>query len=179
MTGHGQHGFTLLEVFFVAVLGMLTFAGAGAVFQGADRLSQSSQLRLRALGVQRANMAALARVLQGIQGSSLGGFSADGTSAAPTFQRVAGATGDQVTLGPPESLEWRAELRDVDGVTSPGGVYLGSPSGDRRIAVDVPAGGFLVRQEGSALTVRLTTFHSSSRDRVVELSTTFTIALRN
>lgn len=174
-----QRGFTLLEILFVSVLGALTFASAGAVFQGSNRLSAQAHLRLRALALQRANLAEVVRVLRAAQGSSLSGFDGGGVSQAPGFLRVAGATQDQVTLGEAESIVWRAIADDVDGVASPGALFLTRPSGDRQIARNVPQGGFVVRRQGGSLTVRLTTYLSTDAAHVESVTSDVTVGLRN
>ncbi len=176
---NAQHGFTIFEVIVVTSLIALILASLGPTFTSNDNLVQDSRAHQRAEAEHRRNMAALARVLRGVDIQTLAGFDTNGNSTAPTFSRVTGADLDDLTYSGDEGLRWIASPVPVDGVENPGAVYLERDGTRQLVANRVPAGGFRVVQQGQSLVVHLTTYYTTSRSRSVTKTSQSAISVRN
>ncbi len=173
------HGFTIFEVIVVMSLIALIFASVGPLFSSNTNMVEDSRAHQRAEAAHRRNMSALTRLLRGVDIQTLSGFSSEGLATAPSFSRVTGADLDDLTYTGSEQLRWIASPIGVDGVSSPGAVYL-ERAGTRYLIADrVPAGGFRLRQEGQNLVIELSTYWTTSASRVVTKSTESVVSIRN
>lgn len=174
-----QRGFTMFEIIVVTSLIALALASLGPIFTSNTNLVEDSRAKQRAEAAHRRNMAAVARVLRGVDIQTLSGFDAQGTTTQPQFSRVTGADLDDLTYTGAEQLRWIEAPIAVDGVTRPGAVYL-EHAGQRTLVADrVPAGGFRIRQEGQSLVIELRTYWSTSAGRAVSTASESVISVRN
>lgn len=172
-------GFTIYEVVIViSIIGLLLTA-LGSVLASNSDLAADTRAHQRAESAHRQNMAALGRVLRGVDVQSLTGFDNNGVATVPQFGRVSGAALDELTYIGDERLAWQPAPLAVNGVAKPGAVYL-LRNGDRFLVADrVPDGGFHVRQEGQNLVIHLTTYYSTSQRRVVNKTSEAVVSIRN
>ena len=174
-----ERGFTLLEVAICAALFSLILVTASSLFNSAAGQVKSNRARLRAAAQHRRSLDTLADTLRDADVATLTGFDVDGKSSSPTFAQVTGALLDERVHSETGQMQWRAAADPVDGVPHPGAVYLVGPSGETLLADRVPEGGFEVRQEGSTLVIRVSTYYTTS-DRWTTLVTGETaVTLRN
>ena len=172
-------GFTIFEVIIVISLLGLALSALTSLFSSNSDLAADTRAQLRAEAAHRQNMAALARVLRGVDIQSLTGFDPKGIATQPAFGRVTGASLDELTYVGDERLAWMPATIGVDGVTKPGAVYL-LRDGRRFLVADrVPAGGFHVRQEGQNLVIHLTTYYATSQPRLVLKTSESVVSVRN
>ncbi|MDF1701145.1 MAG: type II secretion system protein [Planctomycetota bacterium] len=174
-----QRGFTMFEIIVVTSLIALALASIGPLFTSNTNLVEDSRALQRAEAAHRRNMAAVARVLRGVDIQTLSGFDSLGTTTQPQFSRVTGADLDDLTYAGHEQLRWIEAPIAVDGVKNPGAVYL-EQAGQRTLVADrVPAGGFRVRQEGQSLVIELRTYWTTSAGRSVSTASESVISVRN
>jgi prepilin-type N-terminal cleavage/methylation domain-containing protein len=172
-------GFSMLEIIVVISLIALILASIGPLFASNTSMVEDSRAHQRAEAAHRRNIAALTRLLRGIDIQTLDGFSAEGIATTPSFSRVTGADLDDLTYTGNEQLRWIASPIGVDGVRFPGAVYLERDGKRYLIADRVPAGGFGVRQEGQNLVIQLSTYWATSASRVVTRRTESVVSIRN
>jgi prepilin-type N-terminal cleavage/methylation domain-containing protein len=172
-------GFTIFEVIVVMSLIALIIASVGPLFASNSDMVEDSRAHQRAEAAHQRNLAALTRLLRSIDIQTLDGFSSEGIATTPSFSRVTGADLDDLTYTGSEQLRWVASPIGVDGVPSPGAVYLERDGRRFLIADRVPAGGFVLRQEGQNLVIQLSTYWATSTSRVVTRSTESVVSIRN
>ena len=147
-------GFTIFEVVIVISLMGLVLSGMMSLFASNSDLAANTRAHLRAEAAHRQNMAALGRVLRGIDIQSLAGFDPKGIATQPEFGRVTGASLDDLTYVGDERLAWMPATIGVDGVTRPGAVYL-LRDGRRFLVADrVPDGGFFIAPHNEQVAAR-------------------------
>ena len=162
----------------MALMGLL-FTVLGPLLSTNTDLVADTRAHQRAESAHRRNMAALGRVLRGVDIQSLSGFDMSGIATQPSFARVTGASLEDLTTIGDESLLWMPSTLGVDGVNKPGAVYL-LRDGKRYLVADrVPAGNFHVRQEGQNLVIHLTTYFATSQSRVVTKTSESVVSVRN
>jgi len=103
----------------ISLLG-LALSALTSLFGSNSDLAADTRAQLRAEAAHRQNMAALARVLRGVDIQSLTGFDPKGIATQPAFGRVTGASLDELTYVGDERLAWMPATIGVDGVTKPG-----------------------------------------------------------
>lgn len=174
-----RRGYTLVEVAVSSALLSLVLASASSVFSTADGQVKRNRVRMRVATEHRRNLDAVASILRDADIATLTGFDVGGRSSNPSFAKVTGALLNEREHGETLQLVWRPDPRPVDGVAFPGAVHLVSASREERVATRVPKGGFEVRQEGSTLVIRISTYYTTA-DRLTSLLTCETaVTLRN
>ena len=174
-----EQGFTLLELPLFAALFALIIVTAGSLFNSAASQVKSNRVRLRAAAQHRRSLDTLADTLRDADVATLTGFDVDGKSSSPTFAQVTGALLDGRVYGETVQMRWRAAAGPVDGVPHPGAVYLVGPSGETLLADRVPEGCFEVRQDGSMLVIRVSTYYTTSDRRTTLVTGETAVTLRN
>jgi hypothetical protein len=174
-----QHGYTFVEIAVVAAIMAIGFAAFGQVFGSSDGLVDGSRSHLRAHEDLRRNLEAVANALRGADIDTLGGFDPDGRATVPTFQRVTGADALGRTYDPVEELRWEGVDRKVNGIESPGRVVRIQDGVETLVADRVPKDGFAVTLEGNTLVVQLSTYASTADRRIVTVTGSTAISLRN
>ena len=175
----GRRGYTLLEVAMCVALFSLIIASVNSLLNSAAGQVKSNRVRMRASTEHRRSLDALADTLRAADITTLTGFDAHGKSTTPSFAKVTGALLDERVHGDTVQMQWRAAAAPVNDVAHPGAVFLVGPESETLIADRVPDGGFEVRQEGTTLVIRLSTYYTTS-DRSTTLVTSETaVTLRN
>jgi len=178
-TRRGQAGYTMIEVAFVSALVLSGLAIIASLVGGTQELTTDTRAHSRAEAEHRKNLRALSNLLRNVDIATLAGFDQNGVATKPTFQRVAGVELDDRQYLGAERLEWVPTPGSVWGIPQPGLVRLVGPAGARPIALNVPAGGFLLRQEGNTLAIRLTTYYSLGDRRTAQVTSETAVSLRN
>lgn len=177
---HGlQRGYTMIEVAFVCALVLAGLAIVASLVGRTHELTTDTRAHSRAESEHRKNLRALSNLLRNVDIGTLTGFDQDGVATTPSFQRVSGVELDDRLYVGTERLEWVPSPGKVWGVPQPGLVRLVGPQGAHPIALNVPAGGFLVRQEGNTLAIRLTTYFSLGDRRTAQVTSETAVSLRN
>jgi prepilin-type N-terminal cleavage/methylation domain-containing protein len=172
-------GFTFFEVIVALSVIAIGYTTLGSVFRTNTNMVEESRALQRAEGAHRKNMAALSRVLRGIDIQTLTGVNSEGVAASPGFSRVTGADLEDLTYTGSEQLLWLPAPVSVAGVPSPGAIYL-LRDGERYLVADrVPKGAFYVRQEGLSLVIHLSTYWSTSARRLATRTSESVISVRN
>ncbi len=170
-THRSQRGFTALEVMIVIIILATGMLGLGKAMRTAYGLAGDSQLMTQAHAEHRKNFEIIANVLRQADVNTLDGFVESGppgeevmTCANPRFDRVVGSNADGRVWGDTEELRWE-NAPSVNGVAQPGKLMLyrlaadGTELAKRKIGRNIPSGGFLLRQEGRTLVIKLTTYY--------------------
>jgi len=178
-TRASQRGLTLLELLLSISIGVVTLGGASALTQTTTEMSRASHVDSRAHVEHRRGLLAVSDVLRTVALGTLQGFDAGGASSQPAFQRVLGVDAHEPLYGAIERLEWRRSNRPVAGVKDPGAVWLVTGKQARIIADRVPGGGFVVRQEGNVLAIRLTTYYATDQRHSAWVTSETAVSLRN
>jgi len=168
----------MFEIAIVTAFALTGLAVVTKVLGTTERLSTDTRTHTFAAKEHRKNLQALTNVLRNVDLRTVSGLES-GQSTALSFKRVSGADGLDRTYEAVERIEWRPMQGEVWSVKFPGHLFLVGSGGERRIAKNVPAGGFQVRQEGSTLAVRLTTFYTTGQERTVQTTSETAISLRN
>ena len=174
-----QRGMTFIEVMGVVLVASAMALLASRVFLSTNEIVDSSRKQMRARADNREGLEAIADILRAVDPGTLAGFDATGRAVAPEFQRVKGASREEVIRGPVEKLVWRADTKKADVHGFEGEVYLVTATEERRIATRVPEGHFVVVQEGLNLVVRMSTRYEADDGRIESVSASTAIALRN
>lgn len=174
-----ESGFSLVETMVASGLVLGLAMVIGSVFAATAGVCRQSKVVLQANEDQRRNLDALANLLRAAASDTFSGFSANGTSAAPSFQCVTGADAAGRTLDATQVVTWRANGDNVPGLTNPGELVVTKGGVATVIARRVPGDGFLVTLLGSTLKIELTTYAYGSDRRVATVSGEVAIALRN
>ena len=174
-----QSGFTVLEMAIVISLVGVALSALSSVFTRNHELVRDTRAHQRVEAIHRSNIQALTRFLRDVDLVTLSNFSIKGVSTQPYFSRVTGADLDNLTYTGTEHLIWKPSPIAVDGIPYPGAVYLVTNGRSILVGDRVPKGGFLVRQEGQSLVVRLTTYYVTSASRRQTRTTESVISVRN
>lgn len=174
-----QAGFTMVEVLLVSGFILAGLAAVGSLVGSAQDLTDDTRTHTRAVSEHRKNLRALSNLLRNVDITTLGGFDDEGTAAAPSFQRVAGVDLEDRSYLASERLEWRPISDTIWGVQQPGHIHLVTAGGTEVIARNVPAGGFVLRQEGATLAIQLTTFYTLGDRRTHQVTSETAVSLRN
>jgi len=173
-----QAGFTIVEMAIsVAIFGTV-LALLGQTLSASSGLSSRTRVNMRVAEGSRQNLEAISDLLRGGSVTSLTGF-VGGTSTDFTFQCVTGGVAGVPTLGAARQIKWLATTGAVNGVTSPGRVVAIQGGVATTLAPRVPAGGFVVTQQGRTLLVNLTTYYSTSEGRATTRTDRVSVTLRN
>jgi hypothetical protein len=175
---HSEAGFTMFEIALVSAIALTGLAVVGQLLGTTQDLSTDTRAHSLAATEHRKNLRALTDVLRSIDIRTLKGLDA-GTTTAVEFQRVSGADLTDRVYEASERIEWRPSGADVWGIKYPGHLFLRSSAGDQRIAKNVPAGGFRIRQEGKTLAIDLTTYYTVGAKRTVQVTSETAVSLRN
>ena len=179
MNRASNSGFTIYEVVIVIGLTTLLLSVVTPIFTSNTNMADATLAQQRLEAAHRRNLVALSHVLRGIDLQTLTGFDAGGASMNPHFARVTGADLDDLTYGGSEELRWVPSPIAVDGVPSPGSVYLVRAGARTLVADRVPSGGFRVRQEGQNLVVQLATYWTTSSGKTVTKTGETVVSVRN
>lgn len=176
-----QSGFSFIEVAMAITIAGGLLTTVSSLLGTSYRLVAEEKVRMEATEHQRQGLEAISNALRAADQASLNGF--DGNvhdkATVPAFRRVTGAVGETPTLGAGEWIEWRASGTPVSGVANPGAVWLDSPTGDRLLAQNVPAGGFDVVRQGLNLVIRLETYATQGSGSPVFLTRWAVVFVRN
>lgn len=178
-TRAGQSGFTMVEFVIVAVIMVVVLGVTVSLVGGTQELADDTHAHSRAAKEHRRNLRALSNLLRGADTTTLTGFEGGGVATSLGFQRVTGVGLEERTYGEAERLEWRPSGERIRDVKEPGGVWLVTPTETRLVAKNVPYGGFLVRQEGTTLAIRLTTYYATGGGTTARTTSETAVSLRN
>ncbi|MHC5010509.1 MAG: hypothetical protein ACYTG6_06085, partial [Planctomycetota bacterium] len=165
----------------LAITALIIFAALGvatSLTTTTIELTKETHVQTRAHAEHRRNLLALSDILRTASVYSLDGFDVDGNATQPGFRRLLGVDLHDRLYTDPQHLEWRAASIQVNGVAQPGAVWLVDPEGDSLVADKVPSGGFVVRQEGNVLAIRLTTYYATDHDHATLITSETAVLLR-
>lgn len=174
-----QRGFLMLEAVLAVAVFTTVLGVALSLTSTTVDMTQETNVQTRAHAEHRRNLLTLANILRTASIYSLQGFDEDGLATQPEFQRLLGVDIHERLYTDPERLEWQSADAPVNGISGPGAIWLVGSDNDTLVAARVPEGGFVVRQEGNVLAVRLTTYYSTDENHTHQLTSEIAVELRN